>query len=319
MTLARTFAVTVAARTEVADVVVLELTADADDRAGVLPPWDPGAHIDVMMPEGLVRQYSLCGPVDADHWRIAVLREADGRGGSRWLADHAQPGTTLQVSEPRNHFSFDAASRPVVLLAAGIGITPIAAMAAAAAIAETPYRLHYCGAQLSRMALIEELVQHHGDLMDLHVSADGNRLDLDAVVADAASAGAIVYACGPARFLDAVSGAGIRHQVDVRMEHFTPVEVSSDAVNTGFEVELAMSGITVDVPADQSILAAVEEQGVLVLSSCAEGTCGTCETPVLDGEIDHRDSILTPAERARNDVMYICVSRAACPRLVLDL
>ncbi|WP_062133370.1 PDR/VanB family oxidoreductase [Demequina aestuarii] len=307
--------VTVASRAVTGDVVVLDL-AGAD--GAPLPTWTAGSHIDVLMPEGVVRQYSLCGDPDDDRWRIAVLREADGRGGSRWLADHALVGTALQVVGPRNHFAFETDGGPVLLLAAGIGVTPLWSMAAEAARDGIDYRLRYSGSSRASMALVRELTAAHGDRCSLHVSDEGTRLDLDAAFAEATT-GTVAYACGPRRYLEAVEAAAGAHDVPLRVEHFTPVEVDEPVLHDTFEVELAMTGITVEVPPDQSILAAVEEHGVLVLSSCTEGTCGTCETPVLAGEVDHRDSILTPAERERNDVMYVCVSRAACPRLTLDL
>lgn len=307
--------VTVTARTPVGEVVVLDL--ERIDGAP-LPPWTPGSHIDVLMPEGMVRQYSLCGAAEAPGWRIAVLREADGRGGSRWLADAAVEGAVLQVVGPRNHFDFEPGEGRVLLLAAGIGVTPIAAMAADCARRGADYELHYSGAQRTSMALIDELTAAHDGRLVPHVSAEDSRLDVGALMAQAPP-GTVAYACGPARYLDAVTAAAEAHGVSLRVEHFTPVAVTEPARQESFEVELAMSGITVEVPPDKSILAAVEEQGVLVLSSCTEGTCGTCETPVLEGQVDHRDSILTPAERERGDVMYICVSRAACPRLTLDL
>ncbi|MFW2514452.1 PDR/VanB family oxidoreductase [Demequina sp. SO4-13] len=306
---------TVAARATSGDVVVLDL--ERSDGAA-LPPWTPGSHIDVIMPEGMVRQYSLCGADDAGSWRIAVLREEDGRGGSRWLADFAREGQSLQVVGPRNHFAFAPEGGPVLLLAAGIGVTPLASMAAAAARSGLDYRLHYSGSRRAAMALADELSAAHGDRCALHVSDEGTRLDLEGALAEA-SPGTVVYACGPTRYLEAVETAAAAHGLPVRLEHFTPVELEEPVRHDTFEVELAMSGITLEVPPDKSILAAVEEQGVLVLSSCTEGTCGTCETPVLAGEVDHRDSILTPAERERGDVMYVCVSRAACPRLTLDL
>lgn len=285
---------------------------------GPLPQWRPGAHIDVHLPGDMVRQYSLCGDPAASSWRIAVLREADGRGGSQWLVDHAVPGLTMPAAGPRCHFPYEPQEGAALFLAGGIGITPIAAMAAEARAAGHDYRVAYSGRTRASMALAEELQAAHGDRLALHVSDEGTRADLD-VVMQSVGAGGAVYACGPAAYLTAVEQAAARHRVTLRVEHFTPVELATPARDEAFEVELAMSGITVEVEPGTSILEAVEAEGVLVLSSCTEGTCGTCETPVLEGEVDHRDSILTPAERARNDVMYVCVSRAACPRLVLDL
>jgi len=310
------FEVTVVGRTPTqGGIVVLELAAA---EGASLPVWTPGAHVDVLMPDNMVRQYSLCGDPESDRWRIAVLREEAGRGGSRWLADHAQVGTTLSLEGPRNHFELEASMAPVLFLAAGIGVTPLAAMAQAAQIKGREYRFAYSGTTREAMALLDELAQTHGERFQACVSEEGTRVNLVSEFAELAP-GTVIYACGPARYLDAVTSAAAMHQVDLHLEHFTPVELTAPLRDEAFEVELAMSGFTVQVPPGTSILQAVEEEGVLVLSSCTEGTCGTCETPVLEGEVDHRDSILTPAERERGDVMYVCVSRAACPRLVLDL
>ncbi|WP_084101170.1 PDR/VanB family oxidoreductase [Demequina sp. NBRC 110051] len=285
---------------------------------GALPAWQPGAHIDLHLPGDVVRQYSLCGDPDAPAYRIAVLREADGRGGSQWLVDHAAPGLTLAGAGPRCHFPYEPHEGTTLFLAGGIGVTPIAAMAAQARVAGHDYRVAYSGRTRAGMALVDELAETHADRLALHVSDEGTRADLDGLMMSVGEGGA-AYACGPAAYLAAVEEAAERHAVALRVEHFTPVELAEPARDEAFEVELAMTGVTVEVQPGTSILQAVEEAGAFVLSSCTEGTCGTCETPVLEGEVDHRDSILTADERARNDVMYVCVSRAACPRLVLDL
>ncbi|WP_084130561.1 PDR/VanB family oxidoreductase [Demequina sp. NBRC 110055] len=299
----------------VGDVALIEL---APYGGGELPAWRAGAHIDLRLPGDVVRQYSLCGPAGADRWRVGVLREVDGRGGSQWLVDHAEPGLVLGASQPRRHFAYEPSGATTVFLAGGIGVTPIAAMAAEAKAAGADYSVAYSGRTRASMALADELLEVHGERVALYVGDEGTRADLDAIMV-AAGSGAVAYACGPAAYLDAAAAAASRHGVDLRVEHFTPVELAQPARDEAFEVELAMTGVTVEVQPGTSILQAVEEAGALVLSSCTEGTCGTCETPVLEGEVDHRDSILTPDERARNDVMYVCVSRAACPRLVLDL
>ncbi|WP_430869049.1 PDR/VanB family oxidoreductase [Demequina aurantiaca] len=310
------FGVIVVRREETAGgVIVVDLVATT---GASLPGWTPGAHVDVVMPAGMVRQYSLCGEPGSDRWRIAVLREDAGRGGSRWLADNAAVGATLTLEGPRNHFELDTGTGPALFLAAGIGVTPLVAMARAARDDGRDYLLRYSGSTRKSMALVEELERMHGERLAVHVSDEASRLDLESELANL-EPGTVVYACGPSRYLDAVTSAAVALQMEVRMEHFTPVELTAPVRDDAFEVELAMSGITVQVPPGKSILAAVEEEGILVLSSCTEGTCGTCETPVIEGKVDHRDSILTPAERDRGDVMYVCVSRAACPRLVLDL
>ncbi|MDX6234393.1 MAG: hypothetical protein QOH68_3498 [Nocardioidaceae bacterium] len=301
-------------RTDVgADLAVLQLVP-AD--AAALPAWEPGAHIDVLLPSGLVRQYSLCG-TDAGRWRIAVLREPAGRGGSAWLHAHARPGTMLGVAGPRNHFAFEASGDPVLLIAGGVGITPILPMVTAAVAAGSDVVLHYAGHE-GRMAFVDELAAQLGDRLVLHVSGQRQRLDVDAVLGSA-KPGTVVRCCGPLGLVDAAERAATAYGLDFHAERFVAEPLSPPVWTGDFEVEMASSGLTVTVPPDRSILEVAEENGVFVLSSCHEGTCGTCETPVLEGAVDHRDSILTPAEREGGDLMYICVSRAACPRLVLEL
>ncbi len=296
-------------------VVVFELMARGDSP---LPDWTPGAHVDVLQPSGLIRQYSLCGVPGSATWRLGILREPDARGGSKWMCESLQEGQSVRLAGPRTHFHFEPElGVPVILLAAGIGVTPIIPMAAEAAAGGLDYRIHYSGRQ-GRMAFLDELRAAHGERLVTHISERGERVDLDALLA-AAAPGTRVYCCGPARFIDAAESAAAAAGLDFHTERFEAETLTAPLWPEPFEVELAMSGITVTVPPDRSILDVVEEEGVFVLSSCHEGTCGTCETPVLEGELDHRDSILTPQERARGDVMFICVSRAACPRLVLDL
>lgn len=309
----------VALRTIATDVVEVELAARGD---AALPAWEAGAHIDLILPNGLVRQYSLTGDPAASTWRIGVLREESGRGGSRWIADRLRPGAVVRIAGPRNHFTLPGhapgAGTPLVFIAGGIGITPILPLAAKAHAAGRELTVHYSG-HAGRMPFLEELQRlHAGDLV-LHVSEEGARLDVDAVTAEAASRGAEIVVCGPARLHDAVARAAQGHGVNVHGERFEAEPLSAPVWAGPFEVELALTGLTVTVPPDRSILEVAEEAGALVLSSCTEGTCGTCETPVVEGLVDHRDSILTPAQRRRNDTMYVCVSRAACPRLVLEL
>lgn len=320
----RVFSVVVAARSSATTAVSIFDLVAAD--GSPLPDWTPGSHIDVLLDGGGERQYSLLPAAsaslpspsapDASGWRIGVLQEPAGRGGSAWLHSLAV-GSSLRVRGPRNHFAFEpVAATPYLFLAAGIGITPIVGMAEAAALAGVDYELHYSGRSRESMALVDELTGAHTTRAVVHVSDLGSRLDIAALIA-ASGPATVIYACGPAHFITAVEAAAGEHPLHV--ERFEARELGEPVFAGEFEVELDSSGITVTVRPDQSILEAVEESGVFVLSSCREGTCGTCETPVLEGEVEHRDSILTPDEQAHNDVMYICVSRAACPRLVLDL
>jgi ferredoxin-NADP reductase len=304
--------VVVAGRDELAeDVVGLTLRAAG---GGPLPAWRPGAHIDLRLAGDLVRQYSLCGdPADPGEWRVAVLREPDGRGGSAYVHDRLVEGVRLTADGPRNHFPLDPAPR-YLFVAGGIGITPILPMIAAAEAAGAGWRLLYGGRRRSSMAFLPELAGYGGDRVSVMPQDEHGLLDLDGYLAGR-DPGTLVYCCGPEPLL-----AAMEERCDpdsLRVERFAPKAV--DGPVTSFEVQLGKGGRVLAVPEDRSILEVLEEAGVAVLSSCQEGTCGTCETGVLDGVPDHRDSILTPKEREAADVMMICVSRSCDARLVLDL
>ncbi|GIJ20712.1 PDR/VanB family oxidoreductase [Micromonospora lutea] len=284
---------------------------------GDLPAWTPGAHLDLELGPGLVRQYSLCGdPADRGTLRIAVQLEPEGRGGSRHVHERLIPGATVRVRGPRNNFPLVAAAR-YLFVAGGIGITPIGPMVAAADAAGADWRLVYGGRSRATMAFADTLRAKYGDRVTLHPQDETGLLDLDALLARPADG--LVYCCGPESLIAAVEQrcrtwpAGTLH-----VERFTPL-APVDGADTAVEVELTLSGRTLTVPPGTSILEAVEAAGVQVLSSCREGTCGTCETPVLAGVPEHRDSLLTEAERAVGDTMMICVSRSVTPRLTLEL
>jgi ferredoxin-NADP reductase len=310
-----------------ADLVVTARRDEADGVVGVelalpsgeqLPAWTPGAHIDVELPGGLTRQYSLCGdPAAGAHWRIGVLREAGGRGGSRWIADELTEGSTLRVRGPRNNFPLQTAGR-YVFVAGGIGITPLLPMIRAVAGAGADWVLHYGGRTRASMAFLGELAAY-GDRVHLHPQDDVGLLDLDAVLG-APTADTVVYCCGPTGLIEALE---VRCRTWVpgalHVERFTAAPVGTDAADAPFDVVCARSGVRVTVPPELTVLEAVENAGIAVLSSCAEGICGTCETTVLEGEPDHRDSLLTEEEKAAGDAMMICVSRCRGACLVLDL
>lgn len=303
----------VAERVEEADGVV-SLTLGAEDGLP-LPPWLPGAHCEVEVNGGLRRQYSLCGRPSDPAWRIAVLREPASRGGSRWLHDEAEAGTRLRVTELRNHFPYEGPG-PVVFVAGGIGITPLLPMLAVAEESGVPWKLHYAGRSRESMAFLGELAAYTGRV-ELYPSDTGHHLDVDQVAREL-PAGARVYACGPARLLDALEQGLAATSAALRTERFRGVEVDSSG-DRPFLVRCARSETDVEVKADQSILAALAEAGVAQTSQCEEGVCGSCETAVLDGVPEHRDLLLTDEERAENTTMMICVSRARSPRLVLDV
>ncbi len=286
---------------------------------GPLPAWDPGAHIDVVLPDGLgERQYSLTGdPADRSVWRIGVLREDAGRGGSVLLHGLAV-GDRMIVRGPANHFAFEPhRGRRVLFIAGGIGITPIAAMVRAAEAAGMDWRLVYAGRSRTTMAFVSEFVDH--GRVEIFAGDEGRRADIAAVIAGEPEAD--VYCCGPARLIAEVEAAAALRSGSgrVHLERFEARTLADPVYPHPFEVECLLSGVTVTVPPERSILDVVEEAGVLALSSCRVGTCGTCETPIVEGEVDHRDSVLSPEEQQDDFAMMICVSRAACPRLVLEL
>ena len=279
-----------------------------------LPGWEPGAHVDVVLGPGLERQYSLCGdPADRSAWRIAVLREPDGRGGSAHVHEQLGQGDKVRVRGPRNHFRLESAPR-YRFIAGGIGITPILPMLAAAEAAGAEWTLLYGGRTRDSIAFTEELGRY-GDRVTVCPQDETGLLDLASVLDDLPE-GALVYCCGPGPLLDAVEARCPGERL--RVERFTPKE-QLGGENTEFEVELAQSGRTVTVAPDVSVLDAVRGAGVEVLFSCTEGTCGTCETDVLEGTPDHRDSVLSAEEQESGETMMICVSRCLGRRLVLDL
>jgi ferredoxin-NADP reductase len=287
---------------------------------GVLPGWTPGAHLDITVPGGLLRQYSLCSdPADRSGYTIAVDRATDprenGHSGSAALHDLATVGTELQVGEPRNHFPLTRALN-YVFVAGGIGVTPMIALAAQVTRSDRPWRMLCLARTEDAMPYLPELRSSYGDAVRFHGSAEG-RVDLAAELADLPR-GTAVYVCGPGALTDGVAAVvADQPAVDVFTEQFTAPDTSGEA--TSFDVSLASSGETFTVPADASVLSVLEEHGRLVASSCREGMCGTCEVEVVSGEVDHRDAVLTPEERAENESMMVCVSRCFSGRLVLDL
>jgi cytochrome P450/ferredoxin-NADP reductase len=286
------------------------------------PRWTPGSHIDLECGEAeLSRQYSLCGdPKDAHTLEIAVLREPESRGGSRFVHERIQPGDRLKIRGPRNHFRFDESSRKAIFIAGGIGITPIIAMARRARELGMEYTLHYSGRSRSTMAYLDDLSCEHGDRLHVYAKDEGMRCDFAALLASP-QPDTRVYACGPVRMLEALESHGAAWPDDaIRIEHFASTLTRLDpAKEHAFEAELKDSGITVSVAADQTLLAALRAANIDVQSDCNEGLCGSCEVRVLDGAVDHRDVVLTRAEREANGKMMSCCSRAAGKKIVLEL
>jgi ferredoxin-NADP reductase len=310
-----TFAVRVAARTEVATgVVQLDLVADG---AATLPTWAPGAHIDLILDNGLTRQYSLCGdPDDAGRYRVAVLREQDGRGGSLFVHERIGVGDRIRVRGPRNNFDLTHAER-YLFIAGGVGITPLLPMIAAVRRCGASWRLVYGGRARDAMAYVAELEllpevqivpQDRAGLLDLERLADEHRDDL-------------VYCCGPESLLAAAQAAfaGLPRG-SFRYERFAAArDTGSAGTDSSFMVEIASTGDEFEVGPEDSVLGVLLEAGVDVPYSCEDGVCGSCETVVLRGRPDHRDAVMSPEEHEAAGTMQLCVSRSLDPRLVLDL
>jgi ferredoxin-NADP reductase len=290
-----------------------------------MPAWQPGAHVDLVLGPDLTRQYSLCGdPADNASLTVAVLREPGGRGGSVRVHDGLAAGDTVRVRGPRNRFALVEAPgiTRYLFVAGGIGITPLLQMIAAVDARGADWRLLYGGRRRASMAFAAELVTAHPGRVELCPQDEVGLPDLDALLGTPRPDTA-VYCCGPEPLLAAVEERCVAWPPGaLHVERFSPRPVTvagSRPEPASFTVELTLSGLTLTVPVDRTILEVVEEAGVPALSSCQEGTCGTCETPVLAGVPDHRDSLLTDAERAAGDAMLICVSRSRTEHLVLEL
>ncbi|MEU2656159.1 PDR/VanB family oxidoreductase [Streptomyces sp. NPDC007325] len=279
-----------------------------------LPSWEPGAHLDLVLPSGQVRQYSLCGdPAQKDVYRIAariIEEEHGGRGGSREVHEQLHEGVEVEIRGPRNRFPL-VPSPAYVFVAGGIGITPVLPMVRAAEAAGADWRLVHCGRSRATMPYLADLLRLGADRVTVVAEDEDGYPDLSFLAQVPAET--LVYCCGPDGLMDAVAAAMPAGRTP-RLERFSAV---APAGGTPFEVELRRSGRTVAVAAGQSVLAAVREEVPGLMYSCTQGFCGTCRQTVLDGEVDHRDELLTDAERA--DSMLICVSRCAGKKLVLDL
>ena len=311
---------------------VLRKTAEAEgitsfemarDDGAPLPAFSAGSHIDVQLPGGLTRQYSLCNDSGENHrYRIAVLRDPASRGGSAAMHDSVQQGDLLQISVPRNHFPLHQAPRSL-LLAGGIGVTPLLCMAQRLASLGAAFELHYCTRSVERTAFHGEIAAApFAASVFLHTDdgAGAQKLDLDALLAQP-DAGTRIYVCGPAGFIAHVTGTAKAKgwpDSQVHLEYFgaAPQDRSAD---DAFDVKIASSGKTYTVGKDQNVIQALQAHGVEIMVSCEQGVCGTCITRVLQGEPDHRDLYFTDEEKALNDQFTPCCSRSKSPLLVLDL
>ncbi|MDQ4491616.1 PDR/VanB family oxidoreductase [Sinomonas sp. ASV486] len=301
-----------------ADGVVALTLAHPEGRR--LPDWTPGAHVDLVLADGTMRQYSLCGDRwDAHAYRIGVLRDPASRGGSATIHDTLRAGDTVGLGGPRNTFRLVPSPR-YVFVAGGIGVTPLLPMIRQAELLGADWHLFYLGRSRSTMAFLDELVPH-GQRVTVLAKDEAGPSDIRATIGPA-RADTKVYACGPQRLLDGVLAAAEADRWPegwVRVERFAAAEQGEPARAQAFDVVLARSGATVTVAPGTTVLDAIQAAGAAVLSSCRVGTCGTCEVAVLDGAPDHRDSILSPAERRANTCMFPCVSRSCSDRLVLDV
>ncbi|WP_240654155.1 PDR/VanB family oxidoreductase [Streptomyces sp. AcE210] len=283
-----------------------------------LPDWTPGAHIDLLLPDGTTRQYSLCGDRwDPYSYRVAVLREPAGRGGSAYVHDRLGIGDAVGVGGTHNHFPLVPADR-YLFVAGGIGITPLLPMIHQVELIGIDWQLLYGGRTRASMAFREQLKDTYGGRVHLCPQDEYGLLDLETWLSRP-EPGTKVYCCGPAPLLAAVQDAcAAWPPYSLRTERFTAA-TPEPARQTPFEVELRRTGRTVTVTPDVSVLHAVRRAGADVLSSCEQGTCGTCLVPVLAGTPDHRDAVLAEHERAAGDCLLPCVSRSHSDRLVLDL
>ncbi|MGD9957987.1 PDR/VanB family oxidoreductase [Nocardioides sp.] len=308
-----------------ADVRVSSVSPVADDVVEIsfeahngspLPPWTPGAHIDLLLSADTTRQYSLCGsPADPVRYQVAVLKAPQSRGGSLRVHELAA-GDELRIRGPRNHFPMLASPR-YVFIAGGIGITPMLPMIEAAEAAGATWELHYGGRSLASMAYLDTLAAY-GDRVHLVPQDEKGILDLATILGTPAPQ-TLVYCCGPEPLLAAVESACTQWPPGaLHLERFSAKPRQDEGEDTSFELVLQRSGLTVTVPPEQSVFEAMRAAGVPVLGSCLEGICGTCETGVIEGEVDHRDSVLDEDEQEENDAMMVCVSRCRSARLVLD-
>lgn len=306
---------------EAQDICSFELVSAS---GAALPAFSAGSHVDVLLPGGLTRQYSLCNDAAESHrYLLGVLRDPGSRGGSQAMHEQVQEGDLLQISPPRNHFPLAAQAQRSLLLAGGIGITPILCMAERLAVTGADFELHYCTRSPERTAFLQR-IQDSGFAGSAHFHFDdgaaGQKLDIPALLATPA-AGVHLYVCGPKGFMDAVLGTARAQgwpEDQLHYEFFAGTAAPT-GTEAGFEVQLASSGRVIPVRPDQTVVQALAAAGVEVLVSCEQGVCGTCLTRVLQGVPEHRDVYLSPEEQAANDQFTPCCSRAVSPRLVLDL
>ena len=293
-----------------------------------LPCWQPGAHVELALEpcvsvgnnnsnDTILRHYSLCSdPSNTQQWQVAVLKEENGRGGSQFIHSQVKVGDVIKVSEPRNHFTFNSRKK-CLFIAGGIGITPILPMIRQAEKEGVDWRLLYLSRERNRLAFVEQLVSYEPSRIHLHGDKEDGGIDLAAILAECDSE-TCVYSCGPKRLLDALEErAAVQSEWSLHIERFSSGPI--DTTGATFDVVINSTGQRFSIAEGQSILGVLRDAGINIPISCRNGVCGSCETGVLSGVPDHRDSILSPEEREENDFMMLCVSRSFTPELVLDL
>ena len=285
---------------------------------GELPPFTAGAHIDITLPSGLVRSYSLVNPQSERHrYVIAVQKDRASRGGSKWLHENFRAGDIVTANGPRNNFALDETAEKSIFIAGGIGITPILSMIERLSVLGRDWQLVYCSRKRDSTAFLESLEKKPQVRFNFDEEPGGKMLDIAALV-KAAPANAHLYCCGPLPMLEAFEQATKDlERKRIHVEYFTAKE--PPAVEGGFRVVLAKSSRELMVPPGKTILYTLRDTGIDIPYSCTEGVCGTCETKVLEGIPDHRDLILTEEERASNKTMMVCCSGSKSAKLVLDL
>ncbi|GAA3884325.1 PDR/VanB family oxidoreductase [Leifsonia kafniensis] len=310
---------TIRARRDVSDSVVEIEFVNPDGFS--LSAWKPGAHLELTLPNGLVRQYSLCSdPDEIGSYRVAVLKDPRSRGGSAFIHDEVREGDVLMVSGPRNNFEFVEAP-DYHFVAAGIGITPMIPMIEHAERTGATWKLSYLGRSRASMAYSDSLASRYPNKVDIRPDDEFGFPNLPALLGEPRD-NVKIYACGPEGVLKALEGivSDVWPADTLRLERFAPNDAEALTKNrTSFTVKLTLSGLEFEVPEGRNIVEVAEEAGASVIYSCMEGTCGTCETRIVCGEADHRDSILTDDEKNANEMMMICVSRAKSARLELEL
>lgn len=289
--------------------------------SATLPKVEAGAHIDVHLPNGMVRQYSLCqNPNDEGKFRLGILRDPESRGGSVSAFDEIKDGMQIQVSEPKNLFPLLKAKHSV-LIGGGIGITPLITMAYQLAHEGTSFELHYCGASPENCAFVDEI--KNGELAKyttFHFKSEGasHRAFFESAIKDI-DLESHIYTCGPVGFMDWVINLATTHDFPEQQIHKEYFQVETDTSGDSFEVVAERSGKIIMVEAGETILQALAKEGIDIEMSCEQGVCGTCMCDVIEGEPDHRDVYFTDEEKASNEQILVCCSRSKTPRLVLDI